>query len=599
MKMQESYHLHQGVELNGKYIIDTVIGFGGFGTIYKAWDKNLEKIVAVKEYYPTIFLNRIPGEKQVEVYDKKKTADFEKGKREFLEEARTLAKFNNHPNIVHVYDFFEENGTAYFTMEFLSGINLKTYLHENKQQGQILSVETAIQITQCILNALKAIHDANIIHRDIKPANIYICDDGTIKLIDLGAARFSDQEIEKTRTIIITPGYAPAEQYQIKSKQGPATDIYAVAAVLYEMLTGVKPEESINRKIEDNVIEPKKINSEVSEVINAAVMRAMAVQTEIRFQSVEQFSKALSSNKKVRDARREVRYRKTKRNFRITILAFIVVMAGCICIQQFQKMKKEAILEPAELEIWIPYEAEVSKTEMEELIQNMSQEFLTNNEGIQINVTAISEAEYENKLKEAFDNNTAPDVFDSSCLEMSDFEKLADLSKIFEADLLDEEKYYLLSQYYDYFPDAKQLPLTINIPVVYENTMLDTTTTEGDLDDFINKKCKQYIGTLEDYTVIQQNLSGVYDLKLGNEENKKIAEFGNLWSINARCNDADYLAAIRLLYYFLSETSQDYLTIQNTNQLPLNKSILDVYMDVNSDFVGVDVYLKEAVIEKE
>lgn len=599
MKMQESYHLQQGMELNGKYIIDSVIGFGGFGTIYKAWDQNLEKVIAVKEYYPTVFLNRIPGEKNVEVYDKKKTADFEKGKREFLEEARTLAKFNSHPNIVHVYDFFEENGTAYFTMEFLSGVNLKTYLQMNKQNGKKISVDTAVQITKCILNALKSIHSAKIIHRDIKPANVFICDDDTIKLIDLGAARFSDQETEKTRTIIITPGYAPAEQYQIKSKQGPATDIYAVAAVLYEMLTGVKPAESINRKVEDTVVEPKKINSEVSDVINAAVMRAMAIQTEIRFQNVEQFSKALSSSKMVRDAGREISYRKNTRNFRIALLAVIVVIAGCICVQQFQKVKKEAVLEPAELEIWVPYGTRENKAGEEELIQKMSQEFLTNNEVIQISVTAIPENEYENTLKQALSNNTAPDVFDSSCLSREEFESLADLNKIFESDLLDTAQYYLLSQYSEYFPEAKQLPLTVNIPVIYENTVLDSSKETENLESFINKENKKYIGTLEDYVEIQHNLSGVYDLSFGNETAEKTAIFGNLWSINGESKETEYLAAIRLLYYFLSETSQDYFTIQNNNQLPLNKNVLDVYMDVNSDFSGVDGYLNEAVVISE
>lgn len=594
---QETYHLHPGMELNGKYIVGTVIGFGGFGIIYKAWDKNLEKVVAIKEYYPTAFLNRVPGKKTVDVYDKKKTADFEKGKNEFLEEARTLAKFNNHPNIVHVYDFFEENGTAYFTMEFLSGYNLKTYLQRNKKEGKKISVETALQITQCILNALKSIHGANIIHRDIKPANIFICDDGTIKLIDLGAARFSDNETEKTRTIIITPGYAPAEQYQIKSKQGSYTDIYAVAAVLYEMLTGIKPDESINRKVEDTVEDPRKINPDVSETVNAAVMRAMAVQAEIRFQNVEQFARALSSGKKVRDAKKEIKYRKNRRNVRIAILVMMIIAAGALCFIQFQRIKKEAILEPAVLDIWIPYGEEGGEA-AKALVNNMSSEFLTNNEMIQMEITAIAEEDYEEELKNALASGEAPDIFDSSCFDSKDYGKLADLNKLFEFDLFEPDKYYFLEQYHTYFPSAKQLPLTVNVPILYENTISEEQSNieleqikANTYAQFAEQTVDRYLGTVEDYSNVQRDLSGIYKLSYLEATESEQGEFTDLWSINASASEAEYAAAIRLLYYFLSETSQDYLTVQNDNNLPLNRNILDIYMDVNNDFSGVDSLL--------
>lgn len=142
-------------------------------------------------------------------------------------------------------------------MEYLDGCSLKVFLQANREKKKTMSVDTALQITQAVLSGLKAIHEKRIIHRDIKPGNIFLCKDGTIKLIDFGAARFASEDTEKTRTIIITPGYAPAEQYQTKSKQGAYTDIYAAGAVLYEMLTGIKPEESINRKVEDNVEEPQ------------------------------------------------------------------------------------------------------------------------------------------------------------------------------------------------------------------------------------------------------------------------------------------------------------------------------------------------------
>ncbi len=607
-KPQEPYHLHPGMELLGKYVIGTVIGFGGFGVIYKAWDKNFEKVVAVKEYYPTTFLSRNVGEKQAYIYDKRNVEEFEKGKKEFLEEARNLAKFNNHPNIVHVYDFFEENGTAYFVMEFLDGCNLKTFLQVNAQSGRRISVETALQITQCVLSALKAVHASKIIHRDIKPGNIFICKDGTIKLIDLGAARFSDSEMEKTRTIIITPGYAPAEQYQIKSKQGPYTDIYAVAAVLYEMLTGIKPDESINRKVEDTLIEPQKMNPDVPANINSAVMRAMAIQSEIRFQNVDQFAKALRSEKEVRDAKREIKYRKRRRGIRIAVLAAIVICAGLFCYQQYINVRKEAILEPAELEVWIPYEEESEEAAVQ-LMDNMTAEYLQNNEMIKLDIKAIAKEDYETELRTALEKGNAPDIFDSSCLGTEDYEKLADLNKLFDFELFEEEQYYFLDQYENYFPSAKQLPLTVNVPIYYTNSIWNEEVSgeenvSGTREQFLNQTIGEYLGSIEDYSEIQNNLSGIYslsypDISQGSSSDSEVGNFSNLWSINVASTEEEYAAAIRLMYYLLSETAQDYLAVQNDNNLPLNRNILDVYIDVNSDFEKLKEYLQVVVVNGE
>lgn len=589
---QESYHLYPGMELAGKYLIGTVIGFGGFGVIYKAWDKNFEKIVAIKEYYPTTYLNRLAGEALVNVYDKRNVSDFERGKREFLEEARNLAKFNNHPNIVHVYDFFEENGTAYFVMEFLDGCNLKAYLQNNARNGKQISIDEALEITQCVLSALKAVHASKIIHRDIKPSNIFICKDGTIKLIDLGAARFSDSETEKTRTIIITPGYAPAEQYQIKSKQGPYTDIYAVAAMLYEMLTGIKPDESINRKVEDNLEEPRKINPDVPLNVNNAIMRAMAIQPEIRFQNVDQFIKVLKSKKEVRDAKKEIRYRKRRRVVRIAVLFLFIITAGMFCFAQYTNVRKEAILEPAELSVWVPY-GEEGQQAAEQLMNDMVAEYLQNNEMVQVEVKAVAQESYEEELRTALKKGAGPDVFDSSCFKKEDYSYLAELEKLFEFELFEADQFYFLEQYSTYYPSKKQLPLTVDVPIDYRNTLMETEKTvyNETYENFANQKIGSYLGNVADYAKVQSDLSGVYELNFPDATEGITGEFCNLWSINAASTEEEFAAAIRLMYYLLSETAQDYLTVQNDNHLPINKNILQVYIDVNSDFVGIEDYL--------
>ena len=599
-KPKEPYHLQPEMVLTGKYVIGTVIGFGGFGVIYKAWDKNLEKVVAVKEYYPTAFLSRVPGQMQVHVYDKKNVDVFEKGKREFLEEARNMAKFNNHPNIVHVFDFFEENGTAYFVMEYLDGCNLKTFLQINKKNGKRLSVDTALQIIQSVLSALKATHVAKIIHRDIKPANIYICKDGTIKVIDFGAARFSDSEAERTRTIIITPGYAPAEQYQTKSKQGPYTDIYAVGAVLYEMLTGIKPEESITRKVEDTVVEPNKVNPEVPMYVNSAVMRAMAIQPEIRFQNVEQFSRALRSGKEVRDAKKEIRYRNRRRILRITSLLLLILVGVAFCLIQYQEVRREAILESVTLTVWLPYKEDGSVEEAQQLFENMSTEFLQNNVGIELQVQAFSEADYEEELKAALNQGTGPVIFDSSCLETEDYAHLAQLEELFSFSLFDATKYYFLDNYAQYYPSEKQLPLTFNVPVLYENSLLKSDTAENinvenngqvTYEDFADQTAISYMGTEEDYRQVQEDLPGIYILTLPEDTEGLTGTFTNLWSIREGVQPKEMAAAIRLMYYLLSDTAQDYLTVQNDNNLPLNRNVMTVFLEVNGDFDGMEEYI--------
>ncbi|MDO4285358.1 MAG: protein kinase [Eubacteriales bacterium] len=590
-KPKEPYHLYPGMMLAGKYEIGTVIGFGGFGVIYKAWDRNLEKIVSIKEYYPTAFLSRVSGEMQVHIYDKKNVEAFEKGKKEFLEEARNLAKFNDHPNIVHVYDFFEENGTAYFVMEYLDGCNLKTYLQVNRKKGKKVSVDTALQITQAVLSALKAIHAEKVIHRDIKPGNIFICKDGTIKLIDFGAARFSDNDTEKTRTIIITPGYAPAEQYQTKSKQGPFTDIYATGAVLYEMLTGVKPEESINRKVEDTVEDPQTLNPEVPAYVSSAVMRAMAIQPEIRFQNVDQFAKALLSQKEVRDARREIRYRKRRRILRIAALLLLVAAAGVFCVFQYRNARKEAILEPAQLLVWTPYTEETGEDAAREMVESMAAEYLQNNPAVSIQVEAIAESEYEERLRAALGTEEEPDIFDSSCLTEEDYMELADLSDLFSFSLFRAGDYYFMEQYTSYFPSERQLPLSFDVPVLYANTQIEEgSRNKGDYAQFAAQEAGEYLGTTADYAQVQRDLAGIYAVSFP-ESADDGGIFTNLWSVSADADEAEYAAAIRLLYYFLSETAQDYLTVQNSNHLPVSKNVLQVYAEVNGDFSGLAEYV--------
>ncbi len=239
--------LAPGSILSGRYMIGGVIGKGGFGITYLAYDLKLDARVAVKEYYPMGLAMRIPGSMQVSVSTVEAGESFRSGAEKFYNEAKMVAKFNGNPNIVSVHDFFYENDTVYFIMGYLQGQTLKSYLKKRKiTEGQAVSVFNQIS------NALLAPHGMNILHRDISPDNIMLCDDGTIRLLDFGAARQVVAEQSQSLSVILKQGFAPLEQYQQRGKQGPWTDIYALGATIYNALTGDMLSDPMSRLEDDS-----------------------------------------------------------------------------------------------------------------------------------------------------------------------------------------------------------------------------------------------------------------------------------------------------------------------------------------------------------
>lgn len=224
------------------YTIDRVLGQGGFGITYLAHDRNLDRAVAIKEYLPTTFAYR-HQDYSVKPITGDHRENFVWGLGSFLKEAQTLARFS-HPNVVRVHSVFEENNTAYMVMEYEHGENLATIY---KQQDN-LDQQFFEQIFFPIFDGLKEIHKFEFIHRDIKPANIYIREDGTPVLIDFGSARQTTQQQTSEITTLVSQGYTPLEQYSANyGDQGPWTDIYALAATVYEGIVGKKPDESLSR----------------------------------------------------------------------------------------------------------------------------------------------------------------------------------------------------------------------------------------------------------------------------------------------------------------------------------------------------------------
>ncbi len=286
--------LGAGTVLNGRYIVGRVLGQGGFGITYVAWDESLKARVAVKEYMPNDMAARVGT--TVSVAMKSRAEDFTYGMERFQEEARTLAKFMGQPNIAGVTDYFDENGTSYFVMDYIEGISFKTYI---ANQGGKVSVEEALDVMIPVLRALTAVHAQGFIHRDVTPDNIYITKDGNVKLLDFGSARYSLGDKSKSLDVILKVGYAPKEQYTRRGRQGPYTDVYSCAACLYAAITGYLPPESLERLDHDELVPPSQMGVEIPLYLERAILKGLAVQPEDRFQTAGEFLEALESQEVV------------------------------------------------------------------------------------------------------------------------------------------------------------------------------------------------------------------------------------------------------------------------------------------------------------
>ena len=260
--------LEVGTVLQGRYVIEEIIGQGGFGITYRAKDTRVDVPVAVKEYIP----QRQLSEKEAE------------------RETKLAAKFYDLEGVAAARDYFTEGNHFYIVMEYVKGISVKQYI---SQQGRMNGKET-LEKMRPILESVAKIHAEGVVHRDISADNLMITEGNKLKLVDFGTARFTEEYVDKTHTLIFKRGFAPVEQYRSRGKQGPWTDIYSLCATMYFMITGMLPDDAVERMIDDRTKSLQLVHGTgLTEEEADCIMKGLSVRPEDRYQNIGEFYESL------------------------------------------------------------------------------------------------------------------------------------------------------------------------------------------------------------------------------------------------------------------------------------------------------------------
>lgn len=615
---KEAFALPLGTQVAGRYLIGSMVGLGGFGIIYRAWDQSLETVVAVKEYYPSGLVNRRPDSTQVVLVAAKRQREYLYGKDRFLDEARNLARFSTHPNIVNVFNFFEENETAYLVMEFLDGKALSSFM---KDSGGPIPWERCLEIAEGVFSALRAIHAQHILHRDISPDNIFLCQNGAVKLIDFGAARFTADR-ESPMTIVVKPGFAPPEQYERINRQGPWTDLYALGATLYYAMTGQKPPESTDRQSEDELKPVSELKPDIPEVVSTVLMRAMALDARYRYTSVDEMEDALFQKKKVVSVEQVRKRKKYRRNagIGVSITAMILV----ICTAAFLWLNR---LPPSgNLTVWVaesgnPERDEARKAALEEIADTFTQQY----DQIHITVELVP----QEQCADALQSKEPPALWESTGFSSENLKDAVSLSDPLEKLRKAEPTVTAMLN------GDKQYPTGLVFPVIYVNTSMGTLTDtssfalleeactlsdgkmavspegseifsalygqeisadEDALALFLHGELLLYLGTTCDYTTIQKELAGSYEVQLP-MCGICTYRYDTLWSLSP-LSGGEQRAAEAFLVYLSSDVAQDYLHLRSqSGAIPLTTSGREEYLTIYSEWSGIPAFLEQPCAE--
>lgn len=506
---EQPHYLRPGTVLKGHFIVGTAIGVGGFGITYKCYDATLGVIVAIKEFFPVGLVNRSPGEMKVGLLSGEKEKQHKNQIKRFLMEAQSIAQFGKANDIVNVFDYFEENNTAYIVMEYIDGVLLKDYL---EKQGA-LSPDIAMTIIEPVVEALKKIHASGIIHRDISPDNIFIAGEDSVKVFDFGAAILNDESGAKEGEKVIKVGYSAPEQYRDSAGQGYFTDIYSIGAILYQMITGQKPIESTEREYKDELKSPLELGFDIEPNLDRAIMEALAVQPALRFQGIQQFDDAINGKRKAEYPKVKLRIRKRKRIMVacMSLLALAAIGVGGLFFNNKIKHSDKLYNENAKIEkatdivVWVDNDKMKDTVEKTVSRANMkvksavkstktsdggqfTKEQKAENPKITVEVKNISDKnsgykDMDAALKAAKDGKEKyPDMIQTDDITdiTSGEKKMVSLKDNVYA-MLNLRDYSYMSAYSKYYPDMKQMPTSFDIVLMYALKDIQTSRDKKSL----------------------------------------------------------------------------------------------------------------------
>lgn len=506
---EQPHYLRPGTVLKGHFIVGTAIGVGGFGITYKCYDATLGVIVAIKEFFTVGLVNRSPGEMKVGLLSGEKEKQYKNQIKRFLMEAQSIAQFGKANDIVNVFDYFEENNTAYIVMEYIDGVLLKDYL---EKQGA-LSPDIAMTIIEPVVEALKKIHASGIIHRDISPDNIFIAGEDSVKVFDFGAAILNDESGAKEGEKVIKVGYSAPEQYRDSAGQGYFTDIYSIGAILYQMITGQKPIESTEREYKDELKSPLELGFDIEPNLDRAIMEALAVQPALRFQGIQQFDDAINGKRKAEYPKVKLRIRKRKRIMVacMSLLALAAIGVGGLFFNNKIKHSDKLYNENAKIEkatdivVWVDNDKMKDTVEKTVSRANMkvksavkstktsdggqfTKEQKAENPKITVEVKNISDKnsgykDMDAALKAAKDGKEKyPDMIQTDDITdiTSGEKKMVSLKDNVYA-MLNLRDYSYMSAYSKYYPDMKQMPTSFDIVLMYALKDIQTSRDKKSL----------------------------------------------------------------------------------------------------------------------
>jgi len=560
----ELYAIDQSTILNNRYEILSLIGTGGFSIIYKAYDRELNSIVAIKEYFPNNIAERIPYHKEVLTRNHESAVRFRQGLQSFREEACRMAELNGLHNTVNVLGTFDENNTSYIVMELLEGTSLLDYL-KTLPGNRFEDAEDAKQIIYSVAEALQYAHSKKILHRDVSPDNIFLCNDGKVKLIDFGAAREITEDGELS--VVVKTGCTPPEQYRKNGKQGPWTDLYALGATFYRMLTGIYPEAAPDRAENHECPPPSEINPEVPEYIDALILRCLAYDHTLRIAKASEVMDVLHRETVIPlpgAIQAKNKLLKTISYGMLTACPMLFVVISLIVL-----MKSETLytipIDACDIRIEVPvnFSSESGlaavKADFQSMYDQIGIEFITSgtdagNADVFIyagDTAECSSLEDIQKADESADTYYATIAYDTDLIYWNvekAFRNGIDMNNIHSAeDILPE--YYAGS---------------------YEEFLIDT-----------NGLCA-YQGGIDLYRNIQQVLPGMYKIYPAETELSPVR-----FSVASGLAENQKNAAMRFLLYLMGERAQEILFINHEGLIPAEENQYNHFFMVYSELISI------------